>query len=112
MNTVTTGTALMLLCGIVGAACSGAASAATSDDDVLSVAIHYDRQSLDTDSGARALYRLLVNTAAEVCPQDSGSPHWISDAVRRCREESVARAVLKINNPRLAAIYAASSRNS
>ncbi len=111
MNTVTTGTALMLLCGIVGAACSGAASAATSDDDVLSVAIHYDPQSLDTDSGARMLYRRIVNAAAEVCPQFS-NPRWISDAVRRCREEAVAHAVMKINNPRLAAIYAASSRNS
>ena len=72
MNTVTTGTALMLLCGIVGAACSGAASAATSDDDVPSVAIHYDPQSLDTDSGARALYRRIVNAAAEVCPELCG----------------------------------------
>jgi UrcA family protein len=112
MNTVTTGTALMLLCGIASAAYSGAASAATGDDDVLSVAIHYDRQSLDTDSGARTLYRRIVNAAAEVCPQDSSSPHWISDAVRRCREESVARAVMQINHPHLAAVYAASTRNS
>jgi UrcA family protein len=112
MNTFTTGTALVLLCGIASAAYSGAASAATGDDDVPSVALHYDRRSLDTDSGARTLYRRIVNAAAEVCPQYSSSPHWISHAVRRCREESVARAVMKINNPHLAAVYAASTRNS
>jgi len=112
MNTVTTGTALMLLCGIAGAAYSGAASAATGNDEVPSVAIHYDRQSLDTDSGARTLYRRIVNAAAEVCPQQSSSSYIISDAVRRCRQEAVARAVMKIDNPHLAAVYAASSRIS
>lgn len=111
MNTVTTGTALMLLCGIVGAACSSAASAATSDDDVPSVVIHYYPQSLDTDGGARALYRRIVNAAAEVCPAPAGS-HFINGDVRRCREQSIARAILTINNPRLAAVYAASSRKS
>ncbi len=112
MNTMTTGTALTLLCGIAVAAYSGAASAATGDDDVPSVAIHYDRQSLDTDSGARMLYRRIVFAAAEVCPQPSGSRPFISGAVRRCREESLARAVMKINHSRLVAVYAASTRNS
>ncbi len=111
MNTITTGTALTLLCGIAVAAYSGAASAATGDDDVPSVAIHYARQSLDTDSGARMLYRRIVYAAAEVCPQPGSRP-FISGAVQRCREESVARAVMKINHPRLAAVYAASTRNS
>ena len=112
MNTLTTRTAIMLLCGIAGAACSGAVSAGTGNDDVPSVAIHFDPQSLDTDRGARTLYRRIVNAAAEVCPQLSSSPYMISDAVRRCRQESVARAVMMINNPHLAAVYAASMHNS
>jgi len=112
MNTLTTRTAIMLLCGIAGAACSGAVSAGTGNDDVPSVAIHYDPRSLDTDGGARTLYRRIVNAAAEVCPQYPSSAYLINDAVRRCRQESVARAVMKINNPHLAAVYAASMHNS
>ncbi len=103
-------TVMMLACGIIGAASIGVVSAATTDVEVRSIAIHYDPQSLDTDSGARVLYRQIVSAAVEVCAQDSSSPHWISPAVRQCREQSVARAVLKINSPRLVAVYATSSK--
>ncbi len=75
----------------------------------MSVTVHYNAQSLDTDSGARAVYRKLVKAAVEVCPQDD-SAHFIRSAVRQCREESVARAVYKINNQRLAAVYAANAK--
>jgi UrcA family protein len=102
-------TLMMLLCGIVSAASIGAASAATTDDEVRSITVHYSPQSLDTDSGAQALYRRIVKAAVIVCPQDD--PHWISSAVRRCREQSVARAVFKINNPRLVAVHATSAKS-
>jgi len=120
MNIVTTGhvtvsrpkiTLMMLMCGIVSAACVGAVSAATSEDDVMSVSVHFNAQSLDTDSGARSVYRQLVKAAVEVCPQDV-SPKLISAAVRQCREESVARAVYKIHNEKLAAVYAANAKNN
>lgn len=120
MNIVTTGqvtvsrpkiTLMMLMCGIVSAACVGAVSAATTEDDAMSVTVHYNAQSLDTDSGARSVYRKLVKAAVEVCPQDD-SAHFISSAVRQCREESVARAVYKIHNERLAAVYAANAKSS
>lgn len=119
MNTVTTTqvrvsrpkvTLMMLMCGIVGAAYAGALSAATPDDE-LSVTVRFNPQNLDSDSGARALYRRLVNAAVEVCPASSISPHWITDAVRQCREQSIARAVHKINSPKLVAVYAADSKN-
>jgi UrcA family protein len=102
---------MMLMCGIVSAAGIGAVSAATPDEDVLSVTVHYKPQNLNTDDGARALYRRLVNAAVEVCPADSSSPHWISEAVQQCREQSVARAVHKINSPKLVAVYSTSSKH-
>lgn len=103
-------TVMMLVCGIVGAASIGTVSAAAADEDVPSVAVHYSSQSLDTESGARALYRRIVNAAAEVCPQDLSSPHFISDAVKQCREQSIARAVFKVNSPKLVAVYATNSK--
>jgi UrcA family protein len=104
-------TIAMIVCGIVGAAFIGAASAATTDDGAPSITVRYNPQSLDTQSGARALYSRLVQAAVEVCPQGSDSPYWISEQVRECRKQAVARAVFQVNNPRLAAVYAASSKS-
>ncbi len=104
-------TMAMIVCGMAGAAFIGAASAATLDDDLPRITVRYNPQSLDTESGARALYSRLVKAAVEVCPQGADSPHWISKQVRECREQAVARAVFQVNNPRLAAVYAISSKS-
>jgi UrcA family protein len=104
-------TMAIIVCGMVGAAFIGGASAATSDDDVPRITVRYNPQSLDTESGARALYRRLVKAAVEVCPPSPVSPHWVNRQVRECREQAVARAVFQVNNPRLAAIYATSSKS-
>jgi UrcA family protein len=104
-------TLAMIACGMAGAASIGAASAATAADDAPSITVRYNPQSLDTESGARELYSRLVQAAAAVCPQGSDSPRWISDAVRECRAQSVSRAVLRVNNPRLAAVYATSAKS-
>ncbi|MGC1386973.1 MAG: UrcA family protein [Steroidobacteraceae bacterium] len=105
-------TMAMIACGIVGAAFIGAANAATPDDDVARVTVRYNPQSLETESGARALYSQLVKAAAEACPQGPDSPHWITQQVRECRAQALARAVFQVNNPRLAALYASSARSS
>jgi UrcA family protein len=104
-------TLAMILCGVVGAAGIGAVSAATPDDESLSITVKYDPQALSTQDGARALYRKLVRAAADVCPAGSDSPHLLSAAVRECREHSVARAVFKINNPSLVAVYNSSAKH-
>jgi UrcA family protein len=104
-------TMVMVICGLAGAAFTGAAGAATADEGAAAVTVRYSRQSLSTDSGARELYSRLVKAAAAVCPQGSDSPRWISDAVRECREQSVARAVLQVNNPRLASVYVTRSKS-
>ena len=92
---------MMLVCGIAGAASIGAANAAAGDADVLST----------TDLGARHLYQQIVKAAAVVCPQDASHPHWVSTSVQECRQQSIARAVMKINNPKLVAVYSTSSKN-
>ena len=60
--------------------------------------------------GRQALYRRLVNAAVEVCPQ-YGSPRFVTDAVRHCREQAIANAVFKIDNPRLVAVHATNAKN-
>jgi len=103
-------TLAMILCGITGAAGIGAVSAATPDDEPLSIAVKYDPQALSTPEGARILYRRLVRAAAVVCPSDA-DPHFINRSVKECREQSVARAVFKINNPSLVAVYNGSAKH-
>jgi UrcA family protein len=104
-------TLAMILCGVVGAAGIGAVSAATPDDESLSVAVKYHPQDLSTQDGARALYRKLVRAAEAVCPTNSANPFLPGAAVAECRAQSVARAVFKINNPSLVAVYNASTKH-
>jgi UrcA family protein len=103
-------TIAMLFCGIVSAAGIGAASAAVSDEDVPSVVVKFRAENLLTDSGARTVYRKIVLAAEQVCPQSIGSAVQ-SPAVQQCRAQSITRAVMKINNSKLAAIHESASRN-
>jgi UrcA family protein len=104
-------TLAMILCGVVGAAGIGAVSAATPDDESSSIAVKFHPQDLSTQEGARVLYRKLVRAAEEVCPTNSASPFVPSPAVAECRAQSIARAVFKINNPSLVAVYNASTKH-
>ena len=103
-------TIAMLFCGIISAAGIGAASAAVSDEDVPSVVVKFRPENLLTDSGARTVYRKIVLAAEQVCPQSIGSAVQ-SPAVLHCRAQSITRAVMKINNSKLAAIHESASRN-
>jgi UrcA family protein len=103
-------TIAMILCGIVSAAGMAAASAAAQQADVPSVVVKYESASLLTDDGAHTVYRKIVAAAEEVCPANPGSI-ILSGSVRQCREQSIARAVMKINNSRLAAIHERASRS-
>ncbi len=102
-------TLAMILCGIVSAAGMAAASAATQEANVPSLVVKYDPASLLTDAGAHTVYRKIVAAAEEVCPANSGSV-ILSAAVHQCRAQSIARAVMEINNSRLAAIHDSASR--
>ena len=105
-------TLAMILCGIVSATSAGAVSAATADEDVPKVTVQFRTQSLETDEGTRALYRRLVNAAEAVCPATSADHPFLTDAVRHCREQALARAVHSIDSPRLAALHGSGTRRS
>ncbi len=103
-------TIAMILCGIVSTAFIAAAGAQGSEDEAPSVVVKYDPASLSTEKGAHAVYRKIVDAAVEVCPPSPGS-RFLSEAVRQCRAQSVTRAVLQINDSRLAAIHDSASGN-
>jgi UrcA family protein len=100
---------LMALCGIISAAAAGAVSAAPLDDEVPRLVVKYERDSLATEGGAKVLYHRIVRAAEQVCPATAADRPFLTTAVRQCREQAVARAVQKIDSPRLAAVYAASA---
>jgi UrcA family protein len=104
-------TLLMVLCGVVSATAAGAVSAATVPDEVPRLVVRYPADSLETEGGARVLYRRLLRAAEEVCPANSADHPFLSSGVRHCREQAVAHAVYEIGSPRLAAVHAASTRS-
>jgi UrcA family protein len=95
---------------LLGALSVGTASAATADD-VPTVVVKYDPQSLASEAGARALYQRLERVAQHVCPEASGRDLATLEVARRCERQAVAHAVREINSPRLAEIYARSANS-
>ena len=93
-----------------GVALASPASAAAPAEDMPSLVVHYNADALETDSGAKALYRRLARAAEQVCPTASSS-RLTNPVVIKCREEAIAGAVNKIHNQRLAAVHAASAKS-
>jgi UrcA family protein len=105
-------TLMMILCGVVGAVSAGAVSAATTDDEVPRIVVKYDPASLSDVDGARALYQRIVRAAAQVCPIENERYLRQAQLSRECREQSIARAVHQINNPRLAEVYSSHTKRA
>lgn len=97
-------TTLLLLGALTGLA-TAAGAASVIDETAPSLVVHFNSDSLATDSGARALYHRLTRAAEQVCPAPSES-RLVPESVQKCRDEAVAAAVEKIHNQRLAAVYA------
>jgi UrcA family protein len=106
---------MLLLGGLAGlaagAAAAGTAAAGTVVGDVPTLVVRYNADMLETDSGARALYRRLAHAAEQVCPAASDT-RLVSYAIVKCRQEALTGAVNKIHNQRLAALHAAASAKS
>jgi UrcA family protein len=102
---------LLVLVSLTGAMAAGVAGAASSDSDVPTVVLKYSVQSLATDAGVHALYRQIVQAAQKVCPDTSTLGLSRMRVVDECRDQAVARAIHQIDNARLAALYAARSKN-
>jgi UrcA family protein len=101
--------ALLMLAGSLGAAM--AAGAATVDSDAPSLVVKYNSQSLTTDAGVEQLYRRILGAAKQVCPEVSVRDLGANARARACRANAVAQAIQHIDNTRLAALYASSSKS-
>jgi UrcA family protein len=104
--------ASLLLGSLAGVMAVGAASAASPDSGLPTVVVKYSEQSLATDGGVNDLYRRITNAAKQVCPAASIREFRALRQVEECRDQAVARAIRQIDNSRLAALYAAHSKNS
>jgi UrcA family protein len=101
--------AYMLLIGGLAVALASAASASPADRDTPTVIIHYATASLATDSGVRTLYRRIEMAAERVCPHAPAYSQLPNEALIKCRHDTVAAAIAKINNQQLAALHLASA---
>ncbi|HEX2791408.1 MAG TPA: UrcA family protein [Steroidobacteraceae bacterium] len=90
----------------VAATAAGVAGAASPATDVPSVVVRYADLDLATDPGVRTLYTRIARAALKVCPDAPiGDLHAVVQA-RTCQQQAIARAVLDVNRPMLAAVYA------
>jgi UrcA family protein len=101
--------ALVLLIGGLTIAAASATGASPADRDTPTAIIHYTTASLATDSGLHALYRRIEMAAEKVCPHEPANSQLPNEALIKCRHDTVAVAIAKINNQRLAALHVASA---
>ncbi|HEY0800119.1 MAG TPA: UrcA family protein [Steroidobacteraceae bacterium] len=108
-------TKMLLLGGLAGLAAgtagAGTAAAGTVVGDVPALVVRYNSDMLETDSGARALYRRLARAAEQVCPDVPSNTRIVSEVIVKCRQQAIDAAVNKIHNQRLAAVHAASAKS-
>lgn len=95
----------------VAALSSASIAAQAAGTDVPTLSVKYSPRSLATDQGAREVYHRLVVASELVCPVSSSATRFVSESIKECRSEALARAVRQIDNSRLAAVYANSSKN-
>ena len=100
---------LLLLGGLAAMVAAGTAGAA--DSDAPRVVVKYSPESLATDGGVKDLYRRITHAAQKVCPELSIRDLNERLQIEQCRNEAVAKAIRLIDNSRLAALYAAHSKN-
>jgi UrcA family protein len=100
---------LLLIGGLAVAAASAAAGASPAERDTPTAIIHYTTASLATDSGVRALYRRIEMAAEKVCPHEPANSQLPNEALIKCRHDTIAAAIAKVNNQRLVAYHVASA---
>jgi len=88
----------LIVFGFLSAVTAGATSATTFSGPAPSTTVQYPANALNTDAGARALYRQLVAAAEKVCPEPVGGGPFINAAEHECREAALERAVSDVNN--------------
>jgi UrcA family protein len=103
--------ALVALGAVAGVLGIGTASAAGTDGDVPSIVVKYSDQNLSTDLGVKDLYAKIVRAAKQVCPDATIRDLKLQHQVDQCRDQAIARAIAKVDNSQLAALYATHSKN-
>jgi UrcA family protein len=103
--------AVMMFCGLIAAASSSVANAATADAEAPTMALKFDPAMLNTEDGAREVYRRIVRAAEEVCPAPTTGSRLVNSATQACRDQAVANAVRQIHSPRLVAVYTTKTKH-
>jgi len=101
----------LLICGLGVAAASTAGASPADRDARTTVIIHYTTASLATDSGVHALYRRIEMAAEKVCLNEPANSRLPNEALIKCWHDTIAAAIARINNQRLAILYAANSKS-
>jgi UrcA family protein len=73
---------------------------------VPSVTVRYSDLNLATADGVDTLYRRISNAASLVCPTSYTKDMDAAAKAKQCQVEAIARAVQKVNNPKLALVHA------
>jgi UrcA family protein len=91
------------------AACSPQALAA--DDTVIGVKkVNYGDLNLDTEAGARVLYRRLRQAASELCTSIENMDAVLRATWSTCYHNAMNSAVASVNKPRVTALHSQLSR--
>ena len=86
------------------AACNAQAQAA--DDTVVGVKkVSYGDLNLDTEAGARVLYRRLRGAAGEVCTPLESVDTVLKAGWRACMDKAMNSAVASVNKPTVTALH-------
>ena len=111
MNTLTTSTGLpgLIAAAIFGALASSLSAVSAADPSSASVTVKYADLNIASPSGALVLYERIRAAAQSAC-----SYFWFkTDADEaRCVQNTIAKAVTKINEPALSAVYNAKYKTS
>jgi UrcA family protein len=89
------------------AACLAVGALGTARAAGPSIAVRYTGQDLATEEGSQALYARIEAAARAVCPVDDIRDLRAVAAARACRKQAIEQAVRSVDNPKLAAVYAA-----
>lgn len=81
------------------------AHAGPSDGQPRQSVVHYADLNLDSDAGTQVLYGRITGAARKVCT-DIDSSYLRLNASRTCVADTIARAVLQVDSPRLTAMQA------
>jgi len=109
MSTHRTGLRGLIAAGLFGVLASGFSAVSAADPNNAGVTVKYSDLDIGSPSGAEVLYERIRAAAQNAC-----SYFWFkTDAdAARCLQNTIAKAVTKVNQPALTAIHDAKVKAS